>query len=122
MFAMFPRNPRRQRRALKVGLGRSCRGAVRWLGPGLLVLAQGLGMGLAQAQFSTRIVGSGPRSELPEERAVSTVTQSEIEQRLVRSAPDALRYEAGVFIQQSAHGQASAFLRGLTGQQTLLSV
>lgn len=120
MFAMFPRNPGLQRRALVVGLGRSYRGALRWIGPGLLVLTQGLGLGQAQAQFSTRIVGSGPRSELPEERAVSTVTQSEIEQRLVRSAPDALRYEAGVFIQQSAHGQASAFLRGLTGQQTLL--
>jgi len=98
---MFPRNPGLQRRALVVGLGRSYRGALRWIGPGLLVLTQGLGLGQAQAQFSTRIVGSGPRSELPEERAVSTVTQSEIEQRLVRSAPDALRYEAGVFIQQS---------------------
>jgi iron complex outermembrane receptor protein/hemoglobin/transferrin/lactoferrin receptor protein len=39
---------------------------------------------------------------------------------LPRSAPDALRYEPGVFIQQTGHGQGSAFIRGLTGQQTLL--
>lgn len=37
-----------------------------------------------------------------------------------RSAPDALRYEPGVFVQQTAHGQGSAFIRGRTGQQTVL--
>jgi iron complex outermembrane receptor protein/hemoglobin/transferrin/lactoferrin receptor protein len=39
---------------------------------------------------------------------------------LPRSAPDALRYEPGVFVQQTAHGQGSAFIRGRTGQQTVL--
>lgn len=46
--------------------------------------------------------------------------RSDLERRLPHSAPDALRYEPGVFVQQTAHGQGSAFLRGLTGQQTLL--
>jgi iron complex outermembrane receptor protein/hemoglobin/transferrin/lactoferrin receptor protein len=57
---------------------------------------------------------------LPEGRATSTVRRSDLERRLPRSAPDALRYEPGVFVQQTAHGQGSAFIRGLTGQQTLL--
>ena len=52
--------------------------------------------------------------------AGSTVTKSDLEDRLPRSAPDALRFEPGVFIQQTAHSQGSAFIRGLTGQQTLL--
>ncbi len=52
--------------------------------------------------------------------ASSIVRQADFERRLPRSAPDALRYEPGVFIQQTAHGQASVFIRGLTGQQTVL--
>lgn len=52
--------------------------------------------------------------------ASSIVRRSDFERRLPRSAPDALRYEPGVFIQQTAHGQASVFIRGLTGQQTVL--
>lgn len=53
--------------------------------------------------------------------ASSTVTQQELQERLPRSAPDALRYEPGVFVQQTAHSQASAFIRGRTGQQTILA-
>jgi len=58
--------------------------------------------------------------EVPDYRAHTTLSRDEIQRRLPRSAPDALRYEPGVFVQQSAHGQGSAFIRGLTGQQTLL--
>lgn len=43
-----------------------------------------------------------------------------MEERQPRSAPDALRYEPGVFVQQTGHGQGSAYLRGRTGQQTVL--
>ncbi len=53
-------------------------------------------------------------------QATSTVTARDMQERLARSTPEALRYEPGVFIQQSAHGQASAYVRGRTGQQTVL--
>lgn len=71
--------------------------------------------------YETVVAGNkqaGP--DLPEHRAVGSVSREDLERRLPRSAPDALRYEPGVFVQQTAHGQGSAFIRGLTGQQTLM--
>ena len=53
-------------------------------------------------------------------QASSRVQKQDLNERLPRSAPDALRYEPGVYVQQTAHGQGSAFIRGRTGQQTVL--
>jgi iron complex outermembrane receptor protein/hemoglobin/transferrin/lactoferrin receptor protein len=53
-------------------------------------------------------------------RRTTVVTREDIAMRLPRSAPDALRYEPGVFVQQTAQSQASPFVRGRTGQQTLM--
>lgn len=53
-------------------------------------------------------------------RASTKVERRDIEERLPRSAPDALRYEPGVYVQQSAHGQGSPYIRGRTGQQTVV--
>ncbi|HET6343375.1 MAG TPA: TonB-dependent receptor, partial [Myxococcota bacterium] len=66
------------------------------------------------------VVTAPGKRDLPADRAVSTVTRRDLDERLPRSAPDALRYEPGVFVQQTGHGQGSAYLRGLTGQQTLM--
>ncbi|MEM9195636.1 MAG: TonB-dependent receptor plug domain-containing protein, partial [Myxococcota bacterium] len=49
----------------------------------------------------------------------SIVNRRQMDERLPQSAPDALRYEPGVSIQQTAHGQASPYVRGLTGQQVV---
>lgn len=53
-------------------------------------------------------------------RASTKVDRRDMEERLPRSAPDALRYEPGVYVQQSAHGQGSPYIRGRTGQQTIV--
>ncbi|MCB9616733.1 MAG: TonB-dependent receptor [Sandaracinus sp.] len=55
----------------------------------------------------------------PRDDARSTVTRAQLDERQPRSAPDALRFEPGVAIQQTAHGQASPYVRGLTGQQVV---
>ncbi|MBT6180300.1 MAG: TonB-dependent receptor [Deltaproteobacteria bacterium] len=60
------------------------------------------------------------KKTIPGGKSGSVITRSELEDRLPRSAPDALRFEPGVFVQQTAHSQGSAFIHGLTGQQTLL--
>lgn len=52
-------------------------------------------------------------------RSSSVVTRSQMDARIPVSAPDALRYVPGVSIQQTAHGQASPYVRGMTGQQVV---
>lgn len=51
--------------------------------------------------------------------AASRVTRAELDERMPRSTPDALRFEPGVAVQQTAHAQASVYVRGLTGQQVV---
>ncbi|MDH5670786.1 MAG: TonB-dependent receptor [Myxococcales bacterium] len=49
--------------------------------------------------------------------AHSVVRRPQMQERLPHSTPDALRFEPGVSVQRSAHGQASVYVRGMTGQQ-----
>lgn len=56
----------------------------------------------------------------PKGRSVQVVTRAEMDERQARSLPDALRAVPGVSVQQTSHGQASPFIRGLTGQRTLM--
>lgn len=74
----------------------------------------------ADPSYETTVTPAPAEDVVPEGRATSEVTRRDLERRLPRSAPDALRYEPGVFVQQTAHGQGSAYIRGLTGQQTVL--
>jgi iron complex outermembrane receptor protein/hemoglobin/transferrin/lactoferrin receptor protein len=63
--------------------------------------------------------GDDANEESFEGRAHSSATREEMDERQATSAPDALRYEPGLSIQQSAHGQASPYVRGMTGQQVV---
>ena len=54
--------------------------------------------------------------------ALSVLTQKELEQRSPRSTPEALMGTTGVWLQKTNHGGGSPFIRGLTGQQTLLLI
>ncbi len=68
-----------------------------------------------------RVVVRSRRPALTDpDRSGSVVTRRELDERLPRSAPDALRGQPGVYVQQTAHGQQSAYLRGFTGQQTVM--
>lgn len=52
--------------------------------------------------------------------AVSIVTQEELESNVSRSMAEALIGKTGVWMQKTNHGGGSPFVRGLTGNQTLL--
>ncbi len=54
--------------------------------------------------------------------AVTVVGEEALRQRVPRSVPEALLGATGVFVQKTNHGGGSPFVRGLTGQQTLLLV
>ncbi|MBD0259314.1 MAG: TonB-dependent receptor, partial [Cytophagales bacterium] len=54
--------------------------------------------------------------------AIAVVGEEALRQRVPRSVPEALPGATGVFLQKTNHGGGSPFVRGLTGQQTLLLV
>ena len=54
--------------------------------------------------------------------AVRVIDNKSIQKFQLRTASEALLLTPGVFVQKTNHGGGSAFLRGLTGNQTLLLV
>ncbi len=58
-----------------------------------------------------------PLAEAP--FSIGTMTAMEMEQRSVRSLPEALNELPGVMVQKTANGQGSPYLRGFTGYRTL---
>ncbi|MCP9770492.1 TonB-dependent receptor [Lacihabitans sp. LS3-19] len=94
-------------------------------------------------QISATIISSGPDSSInktnllnevvvtanrSESRifsipaTISSVNSKYIESHLSRTTPEILMGTAGVFVQKTNHGGGSPFVRGLTGNQTLLLV
>ena len=53
---------------------------------------------------------------------VSSIAAKQIQQNGARTTPEALMGVSGVFLQKTNHGGGSAFIRGLTGNQTLLVI
>ena len=58
------------------------------------------------------------KNKTPE--AIEVVHNNTIQRFQLRTAPEALLLAPGVFVQKTNHGGGSPFLRGLTGNQTLL--
>ena len=51
---------------------------------------------------------------------ISSITNQQIIEKGARTTPEAIMGVSGVFIQKTNHGGGSAFVRGLTGNQTLI--
>ena len=68
------------------------------------------------------VIASPKGSSLIEGRATERVGARRIRQQLSRSAPESLQGALGTYVQQTAHGQASAYIRGRTGRHTLLMI
>ena len=66
------------------------------------------------SRFSSQVVNT------PE--AIRVLNYGSIEKKQSRSAPEALSLTPGVFVQKTNHGGGSPFVRGLTGNQTLLLI
>jgi iron complex outermembrane receptor protein/hemoglobin/transferrin/lactoferrin receptor protein len=58
--------------------------------------------------------------DIPE--AISVLNQKQLLQNAPRSTPEALMGLPGVWVQKTNHGGGSPFIRGLTGQQTLILI
>lgn len=73
----------------------------------------------------SEVVVTGNRSEQKEVTipyTINTIKRKELDFFQPRTTPEALMGVTGVFVQKTNHGGGSAFLRGLTGNQTLLLV
>ena len=66
----------------------------------------------------------GQRQESLElvDRASSSLGEEKVREQVSRSTPEVLGDEVGAYVQQTAHGQGSVYLRGRTGRHTLLMV
>jgi hemoglobin/transferrin/lactoferrin receptor protein len=75
------------------------------------------------ANTLSNVIIRASRQELAERqlpRTAALLTSRELRLRGERSLPDQLMGLGGVWVQKTNHGGGSVFLRGLTGQQTLL--
>ena len=76
-------------------------------------------------QLNQQTVTTTQRTETPDfmrPEVTTVLTARDLRQRSSRTVPEALFGATGVFLQKTNHGGGSPFVRGLTGQQTLLLV
>ncbi len=63
-----------------------------------------------------------PQKEVDIPYSVNSISRNEMDKFSPRTTPDALISTNGVFVQKTNHGGGSPFIRGLTGNQTLLLI
>jgi len=88
-------------------------------------LADSIPADSAYQQTLTELVVTAQRSATPRfgtPEAIAILGEKTIRSRQFRSSPEALSAMPGVFVQKTNHGGGSPFLRGLTGNQTLLLI
>ncbi len=76
-------------------------------------------------QLNQQTVVTNARSETSDflrPEATAVLTARDLAERAPRTVPEALEGLTGVFVQKTNHGGGSPFVRGLTGQQTLLLI
>ena len=76
-------------------------------------------------QLNQQTITTLQRTETPDfvrPEVTTVLTTRDLRQRASRTIPEALFGATGVFLQKTNHGGGSPFVRGLTGQQTLLLV
>ncbi len=97
-----------------------------WLVTCLMAHSASIARADADSQLTSRtetLVVTGTRLQqdpIDQPYAFYRLDIREIDQRVGRMAIDRMNYGPGVFIQRTAPNQASPFIRGLTGEQTLL--
>ena len=72
----------------------------------------------AQIDDTVKVRGDRVEQEADAQRSSVTTSRRDLDERQPRSTPEAMRYVPGVYVQQTAHGQGSPYIRGRTGQQT----
>jgi len=78
-----------------------------------------------QAAELPEVIVTATRSENTKAKVpalVKTLSNKQMEERQVRTFPEALRETPGVSVQKTANGQGSPFIRGFTGFRTLMLV
>ena len=63
-----------------------------------------------------------PQQQVDIPYSVNSISRKEMDKFSPRTTPDALMNTNGVFVQKTNHGGGSPFIRGLTGNQTLLLI
>ena len=63
-----------------------------------------------------------PQQQVDIPYSVNSISRKEMDKFSPRTTPDALMNTNGVFVQKTNHGGGSLFIRGLTGNQTLLLI
>lgn len=78
-----------------------------------------------KSELLNEVIVSSQRMEeknLKTAASISVLSSKNLKNYQVRTTPEALMNTAGVFIQKSTHGAGSPFVRGLTGNQTLILI
>ncbi len=77
---------------------------------------------VATTEIEVVTPAGGARKFLDTPDAVTTLSRRQLEERMAGQMPDLMEGATGVFVQHTAAGQGSPFIRGFTGKQILLLV